>query len=209
MRLLSSLFLLMICLGCKKETHPKIEIYLLKHPVESTEGIPYVDSEEYKQDNNKSYDPIWLETARYDTVYKRTLWGGDFSAGKEDLENNPFIKDDEILNFDSQKDIIVFDSNVVKRIEKIGRRKAQFVITIDKKPMLCGYFWTAMISSYPQSFYIYDYDAYDLKEKNGNEKSYMIEFENAKFREIPSDKKRPPYNPKLIEALRSTGRLIE
>ena len=213
MRLLSSLFLFMICLGCKKENHPKIEVYLLKHPVESTEGVLFRETERYK--NLDSVEQRWYKDSRGDTLSGEIIYGGKFDATTEDIQSLPFIIDEEIHEFDIKNDIITFDSIVIKRIETHKPSKSQFVITIDKEPVLTGYFWTGFNSRIPSWYTLYGTDSYGLKVTDEKYKRVMLEFgapklvTKLKHRRESFDRPRPPYPQELIEALRSTGRLIE
>lgn len=202
--------LLLLCIGCKQEENkPKIEIYLLKHPVASTEGIPYIDSEEYKLEGGE-YDPAWLEIARYDTIYQQILHGGKFVASVSDLQDHPFINNEEIKYFNPTHHCIILDERAESRIQKLlpAASKPQFAITVNKKPLFFGYFWTTMVSSTPYSFYIYDDESYNFKDKEG-EKTFKIEFRYAEFSGKSDSSIRPSYPPELIEAFRSSGRLLE
>lgn len=214
MRVLSCVFLVVMLFGCnKKENDPKIEIYLLKHPVASTEGILFRETVEYK--HLDSTEKEWYKDNRIDTITGKFIYGGKFEVIAGDVQSVPFINDDEIHSFDIQKHIITFDSVVIKRIAAYRPPKSQFVVTINKKPVLMGYFWTGFTSHNPNWYSLWGSDAYNLDGKNKKQKSLILEFGAPKIvrdqreQRASYNKKRPPYNPELIEAFSKSDRLIE
>ena len=215
-------FLLLLCFGCKKDNKPKVEIYLLKHVINSFEGQAVVETDIYKalpDSVKKRSDLVALEQSQYSAIDTQFIYGGDYNVKLSDLKIEPFITDDEILSFDTENNKLVFDSIAANRIYQLEPnmiKGVQFVITVDKKPVLNGYFWS-LHSSYSCNSYCIYYISPKYFEEFGNERfldkskdkerSFEI-FYNLNSR-LSVKKQRPPYPPKLLEALRQTNRLIE
>ncbi len=207
MNYLHCLLLLLICFGCKKEeSKPKIEIYLLNKTIESNEGILFSDTPYYA--NLDSIERKWYQEVRFDTIRNELIYAGKFTAAKDDLQDYPFIKNEEILGFNKEEDILIFDTIVKRRLHFLfpGKQKVQFAIAIDKKPVLFGYIWWGMWSRFPYTYNFYtSVGDYDFKDKPG-EQSYMLEYGPPK--NWGRDQlERPSYNQNLTEAFRLSGRL--
>lgn len=215
-QLFITLLLFTLLIGCKKEeSHSKIEIYLLKNPVASTEGIPMLQVEKF----SNMHDEIrkgGLDSIRYDTVNDLMIYAGKFVAVRSDLEDKPFINDDEIQRFYSNKHILLLDSLAAKRIEKLKpnmRKGLQFVVAVNNHPVLFGYFRNIFSSQHFHTYQIQNKIGYfgidklpDIK-SSANKKLFYIGFGEYMPNQVKL--KRPPYNPELIDAFRKSGRLIE
>jgi hypothetical protein len=214
--------LLLLCFGCKKDDNPKVEIYLLKYMVSSFEGQAVVDTDIYKalpDSVKKRPDLVALEQSRYSAIDTQFIYGGDYNVKLSDLKMVPFITDDEILSFNLDNNKLSVDSLAANRIYELKRnmiKGVQFVITVDKKPVLNGYFWSLDSSYSCNSYCIYYISTKYINEfrnerfldKSKAKERYFEIFYNHNSR-LSVKKKRPPYPPKLLEALRQTNRLIE
>lgn len=202
MRKVIALFLLLSLAGCKSED--KIEIYLLKNRAPIKDGVPYLDVFNIQDaEKRKEY-----EFVNYDTVFKETIYAGKFEAKSTDLQSQPFIGDDEIISFNTGNNKFEFSSSVAERLETLPdemHEGIQFVITVNKKPQLTGYFrnWSVWCDWYYIRYWNYKKgEGEEIKNKNSFElfNGYM----RGKHEDLT-----PPYPQELIEAFRSTGRLIE
>ncbi|MFP5438390.1 MAG: hypothetical protein ACLGH8_11415 [Bacteroidia bacterium] len=203
--------LLLLCLGCNKNDKPKVEIYLLNKRIPQTEGVLFKTTSYYK--NLDSIYKKWYGERYVDTIKREFIYGGKFTVVKSNLEYKPFIADEEISSFNSQTNIIAFDSSVVSRIRKLKPSMGtgtQFVIAVNKQPIVTGYFWNILSSFTCQSYNIVTVDPFGLDKKKTNLKHYWLgNFTDGYFPPANGKSKRPPYPPKLLEALRQTNRLIE
>jgi len=202
--------LIIICFSCKhEEPMPMIEIYLTNRYINSDEGIPFNETVYWKELD--STERKWYADHYIDSITGRLIYGRGFRANRNDLQDYPFIKNDEILGFHPYEDRIVFDSIVRKRIQYLfpGKRDVQFVLAVDKEPLLTGYFWSGMWSRFPNTYHFYDgtaTDIYEVKEKDTAEISYILEYKIPKFRP-DTVVKRPAYPLRLINAFKTSNRI--
>ncbi len=114
MKLLAGIALITTCLWSSQQEGPKVEIYLLKN------RIPSIDNEN------------WPSFAvRH------------FYATKNDIQDSAFISDTEILGYDTTlKNIRINKSAALKiaSLEPEIPKGIQFVLTVNKEPILNGYF---------------------------------------------------------------------
>ena len=94
-KILSILLFSSLLFSCKNHEE-KIEIYLLKNRVRTTEGIPVL---EYVKLKNIKYDKNLenVKDCNYDSISKQFIYGGKFTVDKENLETKPLITDEDIL----------------------------------------------------------------------------------------------------------------
>ena len=205
-------FFLLVCVGCGKEgPKPKIEIYLLNKVVESNECVRFRETSFYTRLD--SIHKKWYGDRYIDTISEEFMDGPKFEVEKEDLEIMPFIKDTEILAFNAEMSVITFDSIVRKRLRELHpeiSQGKQFAITVDKEPVLTGYFWNLLSSQTCHWYSIYNVDINDLNINGDLTQSYWIgHFNDGHYLIKEQKSKRPPYPKELIEAFRASGRLIE
>lgn len=176
---------------------PEIEIYLPKERIVSKDGTELIREWVFREDlKNDEYfieeNKYYLKYARYDTLNNNYIYAGSFVADKSDLKEEPFIKNDEIIEFDFKKSLIKFSPSGVEKIWNLPPNfnfSRQFIITADKEPILTGYFYSIFASSYVSHFYIVYDGSNDIKSfpKKYEEREYKI-FHNQKTqKEFHSD----------------------
>lgn len=167
------LLMLLVCFSCKKEEpRPKIEIYLLDKKIEPTVGIWLKETEYYE--NLDSIEKSWYGNRRVDTIAKEIIDGAEFEVTGKDIPAKPFIADNEIKKFDLKKNIITFDYIVVQRLKNLRPHidNTQFVITLNKKPLITGYFWSTISSQTCNWYSIIVVDPFGLDKASRKTKSY-------------------------------------
>jgi len=107
-----------------------------------------------------------------------TLLAGPFKTQKSDLQAKPLITDKEIIKFDLKTNTFIFSPKATKRINELeidNVHGKQFVITIDGKSKLTGYFWTISLSSYGICHTNHIYNNYDeFKLESGLNKDKIV-----------------------------------
>lgn len=159
---------LLILSSCQQKNQDVIEIYLTKERIPHKEGVPFDEMPKYIDIDLTDgffgrYDDYFVS---YDTIKKDFIFLGDFEVKKEDLEEKPFITNDEILGFDFEKSNVVVSGNSYYKFsdKRIGNL-AQFVICINKEPVINGYFLSGMSSAYFEWYAMY-YLPYSEKYKD-------------------------------------------
>lgn len=176
--ILSIYIISLLTVSCveKENTDKKIEIYLTNKRIESYEGIKpenLKDTTKFK-DLLERFNKIAI---KLDTINNDIIFAGAFNANDEDLDVKPLINSNEILMFDFTSSKIIMKESVVKKIKDLDWKMGddfgrQFVLCINKKPVLNGYFYHPA-SSYLSNTYQIFIDDYI---KNGSEVSYKIYF---------------------------------
>jgi len=123
----------------------------------------------------------------------------EFTIKKEDLPTMPFIKDDEIELFDTSSYKITFSKEAA---ERIGALKPSlpvgipFVLTIDREPILTGYFVNEL-SSFGCAAYVMSNSSNSVQElqKGLPEQHYKTQIVEKRTNFL------------LVQALERTGRL--
>ncbi|WP_417887964.1 hypothetical protein [Zunongwangia sp.] len=226
-------FLLISCVKKQKANDeldlPKIEIYQPKERIVSNFGNPITDewilSEFFDNDTTLFQDkylndcssflhrPNYQIFTKVDPKSNKLIYAGPFSATTQDLKENPFIKDEEIIGFDFKESKIRISSTGVSKIMSLKpnmNHSRQFVITIDKMPILTGYFFNTFSSSYVSHFYIeHLYKDENFKSNSPKISDYEI-FYNPKsefdWEPIQYNFKK---NAKFYKAFKETNKLIE
>jgi len=165
---ISFLLLLMLLYSCQKKHQNVIEIYLTKERIPHKVGVPFDEMPKYIDVDLTDwvfgrYDNYFVS---YDTIKKDFIFLGDFEVKKEDLEEEPFITNDEILGFDFEKsNVVVSGKSYYKFSDKRIENLAQFMICINKEPVINGYFLSGMSSAYFDWYAMY-YLPYSEKYKD-------------------------------------------
>lgn len=201
-------FFSIFILSCSKEKD-KIEIYLLKERIRSSEGIPIL---EYAALQNYPLiqEITSIEKANFDTVKKQIIYGGEFKVSKEQLNNLPLIKDTEIIKFDSNKNELIISASGRKKIENLKPNMkfgTQFVICVNSEPSLTGYFrnhFSSYIYNWNYIHYQYSKDV----SQTPNVDKFIINQNIGYVKWRPIIPAMDEY-PKLIQAFHSTNRLIK
>lgn len=200
-KIITLLLILITSVGCKKDHHSKVEIYLLNKRKNFKNCIPVKESDWYRE---RTIDTVLFELtvkAQYDTIKDEVVFAGEFDALKSELNKTPFIKDDEIkyLILNKATDEVVFNAEATKRINELYPENSygnQFVVTVDGTPVLTGYFWTRISR--------FKCDWYQISAPRNEDFDICLGFENGDFK---CDSL--PYPKRLTDALRASGRLIQ
>nr|WP_317632025.1 hypothetical protein [uncultured Flavobacterium sp.] len=211
MKLIVYIFLINIIMSCNHKDHEVIEFYLLKNRKKNIEGFELKDVQNYIKKNDINLSEF-SEPSTFDTISNKMIFASNFEYSIDDLESKAFIADQDILSLNTKKGTIKFSNNGARKIFDINpnfRNGEQFVITINKVPVLNGYFY----NPYSSNGSIWNTIQYDdfKKIKNSKLKYYEFSFfigdgtSNKLGRSnIDFDK-----YPILIKTLRDTDRLIE
>ncbi|WP_330441832.1 hypothetical protein [Flavobacterium sp. C4GT6] len=146
----------LLAMGCKEEKHPKIEIYLLKHRLAFVDAVPFKETSKYKEIEYDRAKDIFKD-AQFDTIREEVVFAGQFEADSVDLQSEPFIDDSDIKAFDLRANKLMLSKKVIKRICNLYPDRnfgEQFVITVNKEPMLTGYFWNTQSAVNCRWYYI-------------------------------------------------------
>jgi hypothetical protein len=186
-KLFPFLLLLISLISCQKKHQDVIEIYLTKERIPHKVGVPFEEIPKYV--NIDLTDPVFGRYdhffVSYDTISKDFVFLGEFDIRRENLKEEPFITNDEILGFDFEKSNVVVSGNSYYKFsdKRIGNLN-QFVICINKKPVINGYFLSGMSSAYIDWYAMY-YLPYSEKYKDDVIDLYLyFDFRNRSI-EIP------------------------
>lgn len=138
-----------------------------------------------------------------DTITKHLICCLDFKTQKSDLEKTPFITNEEIYGFDFNNSSISLSKSAMKKILKLPNIRKQFVVCINNKPELNGYFIVSPFNSYFIENYIFHYN-YSKSKDSLNEKTYtFLMFYGKEYRKLDSINENSFY-----KALSKTDRII-
>jgi len=189
--------------SCKKNEE-QVEFYLLKKRIISTEGIPVQQYAKMKNIKN-------FESAKYcsfDTVKKQLIYGGKFVVNQNDLQSEPLVTNDEVLKLDMEKSELILSESARKKISQINpsmKYGVQFVITVNKKPCLTGYF-RSNISSYIYNWNYIGYDYYNNNIEAKRDDNFVIR-QNADYEKWKPVLTNLKNYPEIIVALKNSNRL--
>lgn len=187
----------------------KIEIYLLKNKVRTSEGIPVLEYEKLK---NIKYDKNLenVKDCNYDSISKKFIYGGKFTIEKENIETKPLIKDEDVLKLNLKKSELILSKNAKSRINQLKpnmKNGIQFVICVNKQPILTGYFRSNISSNIYNWNYI-GYDYFEHKIATIHDKNFVIRQNDGYEKWKPILCNLNEY-PELISAFKNTNRIIE
>ena len=163
------LLFLIVMSSCQKKSQDIIEIYLTKERIPHKVGVPFDEMSKYVDVDLTEgffgrYDYFFVS---YDTINKKPIYLGEFEVKKEDLEEEPFITNDEILGFDFEKSELVINNKATNRISKEIKELQQFVVCVNNKPQIKGYFQNVMSSKIFETFNLFYFKSQDeLKDEN-------------------------------------------
>lgn len=199
--------------GCEQTSNPKIEIYLLNKRIEPNYGVLITQLPDFTGvlSEMDSITFSRFKNMKIDTISKRGITAGEFDATKKDLKNKPLITDSDIISFNFEKNEIIIKTEAAKKIKELKSNvisHIQFVIALDKKPILTGYF-ASPFSSYPSNWnYI---STIPLNSSNDPTlQKFTIEktnyINNIKIKhELPDLKKNSPF----YNAFKNSNRIIQ
>jgi hypothetical protein len=187
-----------------KENEDQVEFYLLKNRVASTEGIPVQQYAKLKKIENFQS----VINCSFDTVKKQLIYGGKFVVNLKDIQKEPLITNDEILNLDLEKSELILSNSARKKISQIKpsmKYGVQFVILVNKKPCLTGYF-RSNISSYIYNWNYISYDYYNNNIEANRDENFVIR-QNADYEKWKPILTNLKNYPELIVAMKNSNRL--
>lgn len=189
--------------SCNKNEN-QVEFYLLKNRIISTEGIPVQQYAKLK--GLKDFESV--KFCSFDTVSKQFIYGGKFIVSQNDFESEPLITDDEVLELNLENSEFILTESARKKISQIKpsmKYGVQFVIAVNKKPCLTGYF-RSNISSYIYNWNYIGYDYYNNSIEAKNDKNFVVRqnMDYIKWKPVLTDLKNYPV---LIQAMKNSNRL--
>lgn len=146
--ILSLTFLLVVSCQEKKD---KIEIYLLNKRIVSSEGIPFPEMDVYDSLSNEVKESF--KYSSYDLIDSTIIHAGKFNVSYDDIDEKPLVEDDEIISLNLKHNTIKIKSSGISKIQDLKQdmnRSIQFVLCVDKNPIITDYF-TSIFSSFPPS----------------------------------------------------------
>lgn len=146
-KLFPFLLLLISLISCQKKHQDVIEIYLTKERIPNKVGIPiqeYLILNKMEQ-KELEFHPDKFEFMTVDTIQNQLIELGAFNFEITDLEHFPFITNEEILGFDDERAELFFKNQVIAKFSKL-EYNSQFVLFINKKPIINGYLQTGFSS---------------------------------------------------------------
>lgn len=200
---LSLIFLLVVSCQEKKD---KIEIYLLNKRIVSSEGIPLPEMDFYDSISDEAKKRF--QYSSYDTLNSTIIHAGKFQAYSENINYKPLVEDNEILSFNLKKSTIKISKTGVEKIMNLEHdavNSIQFVVCVNNKPIMTGYF-NSVFSSYPPiwNFIIY------LPKVQSNINAEVKDSEFVLYRNFGKDELvNIEEYPELIQVFKNTNRLLE
>lgn len=184
-----------------------IEVYLYKEFIMPENCIPLKESEYYKSSRNidlKSIDENYLNRLTFDTVKNEIcVKHTGFKNRLNLIESKPFIKNEEISLLNNLKTTFIFSKNIKIKNTDYYRKifnTRQFVLLLNKKPILNGYFICSTASVVCENTRILIY--YPELYKN---KLLLWNYKGKKITDINLKKDYP----ELYQTFKNTNRLIE
>jgi hypothetical protein len=205
-KILYILLLSFLLFSCEKHEE-KIEIYLLKNRIRTTEGIPVLEFVKLK---NIKYDEN-LENVKgcnFDSISMKLIYGGKFNVQKENLETKPLIEDEDILKLNIKKSELILSEIGRQKIAKLKpnmKYGIQFAICVNRKPLMTGYFRT-IYSSYVYNWNHINYDHYNKEKRIDKDTNFVIRQNKDYEKWKPTLTELEKY-PELIKAFKETNRL--
>lgn len=209
MKKIFSIFLFSSLLFSCENHKEKIEVYLLKNRVQTTEGmtvLEYVKLKKIKYDSNIEN----IKDCIYDSISKQLIYGGKFSVDKENIETKPLITDEDVLKLNLKKSELILSEigrNRITQLKPNMKDGIQFVICVNKQPYLTGYFRSNISSNIYNWNYI-GYDYFDHKIATIHDKNFVIRQNDGYEKWKPILCNLNQYT-KLVSAFRNTNRIIE
>lgn len=204
------LFFILFCSCSKKENDLKIEIYLVKSRILTYEGVLLKETNEYKKfrlDTHSFYSR--KKDEKFDTVTNQLIYGGKYKVSQYDLKSSPLIEDGEILFLYKDSSQIQLSNSGFRKLQNFNYKDddgRQYVITVNKKPVLNGY----LMSRYSSKVYSHNFLLFDeIVENEKPVENHPLEiFCVNSYIEFSKNTKTDLNNyPLLINAFKKTDRL--
>jgi hypothetical protein len=123
----------------------------------------------------------------------------EFEINNIDLPTLPFIRDDDIEYYDTSHDKIFISQDAAKRISELKPKLnvgIPFVLTVDRQPILTGYFWNT-VSSFGCASYV-------LFNSNDTSQNLLRGLPEYSYVDSIIEKRRNYF---FLQALERTGRI--
>ncbi len=189
----------------------KIEIYLVKSRILTYEGVLLKETYEYKKFrlDTKSYYSN-KKNEKFDTVTNQLIYGGKYKISENNLKSSPLIEDSEILFLCKDSSQIQLSNSGFRKLQNLNYKDddgRQYVITVNKKPVLNGYLMSRRYSSrvYSHNFLLFD----EIVENEKPAENHPLEIFCVNSYIDFSKKTKTDLNnyPLLINAFKKTDRL--
>lgn len=139
-----------------------IEIYLPIERIQSNDGIELkpewnLGVASKKDSSSVNLDKYHSKYARQDLNTGKIIYAGNFTATTKDLPASPFIEDSEIIGFNFETSEIIINAKGIEKLWNLipnHTYSRQFIITANRTPILTGYFFNSLSSSYVKHYYI-------------------------------------------------------
>src|SRR5690606_23732456 len=120
MKKLFPFLLLFVLYSCQKRQQDVIEIYLTKERIPNKAGISIQEYWTLKKMEQKEleFHPDKFEFMTVDTIHNQLIELGAFNFQIADLEQFPFITNEEILGFDDERAELFFKNQVIAKFSK-------------------------------------------------------------------------------------------
>lgn len=120
-KLFPFLLLLISLISCQKKHQDVIEIYLTKERIPNKVGIPIQEYWTLNKMEQKEleFHPDKFEFMTVDTIQDQLIELGAFNFEIADLEQSPFITNEEILGFDNERAELFFKNQVIAKFSKL------------------------------------------------------------------------------------------
>jgi hypothetical protein len=204
--LISILLLSFLLFSCGNHEE-KIEIYLLKNRIRTTEGIPVLEYVKLK--NIKYVDNIEnVKGCNFDSISSKLIFGGKFNVKKESLETEPLIANEDILKLNLKKSELILSEIGRKKIAQLKpnmKYGVQFAICVNRKPLLTGYF-RSIYSSYIYNWNYISYDHYNKEKRIEKDTNFVIR-QNQDYESWKPILTELERYPELLKAFNETNRL--
>jgi len=205
-KILSILLFSTLLFSCENHEE-KIEIYLVKNRIRTTEGIPVLEYVKLKKIKYEE-DIENVKDCNYDSISKKIIYGGKFNVKPENLEKEPLITDMDILKLNLKKSELILSEigkHKINQLKPNMKYGIQFAICVNKKPVLTGYF-RSIYSSYIYNWNYISYDYYNKEKRVDKDTNFVIRQNQnyEKWKPILTDLK---VYPELIKSFNKSSRL--
>jgi len=147
----------------------KIEIYLPKKRIPTSIGSSIPEKDRDKVLAVSRVDSSKLLFVRMDTLNNRLIFAGPFISSESDLPEKPFVSDEEIIGYNFETNTLRLTKEGALKLYNLEpnfRLSTQFILTSDRQPILNGYFFNVLSSSWVDTYfieYIHQVESVDLK----------------------------------------------
>lgn len=134
-------------LSCAKD-RATIEIYLPKKRIPANYGVNLFEIKSVDTNHIKTLSSSLrrnIKFLKYDTIKNDIIYSGEFDYNPSEWNNEPFIKSSEIISYDSTNCKMSISKSAENKLHKLRgfNQKGfgqQFLLCVNKKPILKGYF---------------------------------------------------------------------